>query len=362
MQPVPEAIALREHLTKMEADGAAALGPCPNGIAEAYFDIALPAVPGHDSWVSRTLVVYPTNTSSATSKGAPLVIMLYGGGFQCGSIEQVLLPARAYALHFGAVVACPSYQLCPEHPFPASPTTAYRAAAWLSDVANLYEAVPGLRAAGVVVDLDPAQPNGGFVLSGVSAGGNLAAVIAGVLAARPDVQETLLLAGGRLPRFKAPLTGLFSCIPVLTTEETVPAQYSALLRSRVENADSPNLPTVWARRMLNLYGADARSPWFSPINLSEGDAFVAANHPAKVFLQACSADCLRDDAVIYKAWLEAAGITNTTLTMMEGYGHSAWVTTALASEEHRRALKKASLDGMAWLLGKEWEGDVDAVY
>ncbi|CAK7235051.1 hypothetical protein SBRCBS47491_009158 [Sporothrix bragantina] len=356
MHPPPDTLALRERFHKVEFEAAAALGPCPDGVAQSYIDIELPALPnGAEAWTNRTVVVHPTKPSPS----APLIIMLYGGGFQCGTIDQVLLPARSCALRFGAVVACPSYHLCPEHQFPANVHSAYRAAAWVSDVNNLYKAVPGLQASGIVVD----PVDAGFVITGISAGSNLAAVIAGVLAASPEKQAELL-AGG-LPLFKAPLTGVFLCIPFLTTEEVVPEKYRPLFKSRVENAEAAALPLTFVQRMTELYAANTRSPWFSPLALNDGTGannFLPAKHASKVFLQVCSEDVLRDDAVIYQQWLEDAGGIDTQLVMMEGYGHSAWATQNLTSEEHRLGLKTKKLEGIAWLLGKEWDGNVDGVY
>lgn len=46
---------------------------------------------------------------------------------------------------------------------------------------------------------------------------------------------------------------------------------------------------------------------------------------------------------------------------MKGYGHSACVTPTLTSEEHRLALKKVSLEGLAWLLEKDFNGNADCV-
>ncbi|CAK7228340.1 hypothetical protein SEUCBS140593_006883 [Sporothrix eucalyptigena] len=230
--------------------------------------------------------------------------------------------------------------------------------AWISDVDNLYNALPALKQSGVVTD----PIKGGFLRNGPSAGGNIAAVIAGTLVAPPEKQEALL-AG--LPRFKAHLTGVFAAVPLLTTEEPVPENYLPLMRCRKENADSPNLKRTVIHSMVAMYGADVHSPWFTPLMLNDGtgeNVFVAANHAPKVFLQVCSQECLRDDGIIYRNWLRAAGNVDVRLVKMEGHGHSAWVTPVMTSPEHREELEKVTLEGMAWLLDKEWDGNTDGVY
>lgn len=171
MEVPQEVLEVRGMFTNMEDDAAAALGPCPEGIAESWLDIHLPAadIPdGDQARDSHTVIVHPTPPNPA----APLVVMFYGGGFQCGRIKQVLLPARAAALRYGAVVACPTYPLAPENKFPVPVQTAYRTVAWLSDLDSLNGVVPGLKMAGVVVDL-----SAGFVLIGFSAGANIAAAL-----------------------------------------------------------------------------------------------------------------------------------------------------------------------------------------
>lgn len=73
-------------------------------------------------------------------------------------------------------------------------------------------------------------------------------------------------------------------------------------------------------------------------------------------------DCLRDDGIIYEKWLQAAGITNVRLRLLEGHGHTAWATQVMTSPEQRVELKKASLEGLAWLLGKDFDGNADGAY
>ncbi|CAK7225617.1 hypothetical protein SBRCBS47491_005950 [Sporothrix bragantina] len=356
MELQSDVVGLRAQSSSFEEKALAALGPCPEGIAEAWIDIELPAVANRDdAWTSRALAVYPTTPSSSPSS---LVVMLHGGEFLSGSIKQLVMPARAYALRFGAVVVCPSYQLGPEKPFPAPVHTAYRAAAWISDVDNLYCAVPELQDAGIVVD----PVHGSFVLYGIGvAGGNLAAVIAGVLAATPETQEVLLRNGGGLPRFRAPFTGLFVDSPLITTDESVPSKYMPLLRSRFGQNDTPPSPsTPSLHRILELYAPNVYSPWFSPLMLDDGyggTELVTANHVRKVFIQAYSEDCLRDNAAIYRDWLASSGITDVRLSMVDAHGHGGWDTTT--PKNHRKELKETSLEGMSWLLGKEYDESRD---
>ena len=72
-----------------------------------------------------------------------------------------------------------------------------------------------------------AAPSRGFIVGGVSAGGNLATVV-GLLA--------------RDEKLSPPLTGLYLCIPVLLSPGAIPEKYKPLYRSYEQNKDAPILP------------------------------------------------------------------------------------------------------------------------
>ncbi|POS73093.1 hypothetical protein DHEL01_v208518 [Diaporthe helianthi] len=49
---------------------------------------------------------------------------------------MMLAPARGFAALLGAIVACPTYKVAPEHPFPAPMNSAWEAVTWLSQPDN----------------------------------------------------------------------------------------------------------------------------------------------------------------------------------------------------------------------------------
>lgn len=95
---------------------------------------------------------------TAQGSAAP-ILYLHGGGFRILSKETHWGMALAFA-HRGHVVFVPNYSLAPDHPFPAGPQDACRAALWVAAHAAEHGA-------------DASQ----LVLAGESAGGNLSLVV-----------------------------------------------------------------------------------------------------------------------------------------------------------------------------------------
>jgi len=328
-----EGIAFRRRLFEdMEKADLATLGPCPPHLRQSTINIPL-----SDGFISQTVVVYP----AAPVPKSPLIVYIHGGSFAYNTPSFALSPARAFASIFGAVVACPSYKLAPEHPFPAPVQSAWEAVAWLSEGANLNDGV--LKGAGVQVD-----PRLGFVLAGASAGANMAVVIASIAAAtQSGAQE---LAG--LPAIQPRVTGLFTAVPKLLHEEMVPSRYASAFRSRQENANAPVLDATGLRNSDLRLRPDVHSPWFSPINLDL--LRIREKHPGKAYVQCGYLDILRDDAVIYEQILRDERIAETRIDVLEGYDHVAWVSLPFP-QCHSQEMKEKTLDGMAWILGRDWD-------
>ena len=90
----------------------------------------------------------------------PCHVYCHGGGFWLGSLDHFDALCRATARDAHCAVAAVDYRLAPEHKFPAAAEDTFAALAWLRDHA------PDL-------NIDPSRMSVG----GVSAGGNLAAVV-----------------------------------------------------------------------------------------------------------------------------------------------------------------------------------------
>lgn len=99
----------------------------------------------------------------ATQRGAlrPALIYFHGGGFVFGNLDTHDAVCRSLAKESGAVLISVDYRLSPEHKFPAALEDSHAVTEWVANNAEH-------------LGVDP----GRIAVSGDSAGGNLAAVIA----------------------------------------------------------------------------------------------------------------------------------------------------------------------------------------
>lgn len=328
----------REGMKAFAEAGLDQLGPCPPDLVETTIEIPL-----KDGSTSRTIVTRPAGPAP-NGEGCPLIVLLFGGGWSGGTPEMMLAPARGFAALLGAVVACPSYKVAPEDPFPAPMQSAWEAVAWLSHPENLNG---GVLAKGGGVRFDPAQ---GLVVGGASAGAHIAAVIAGISAAAAADGGSELVRG--LPPLQHRLTGVFASVPALLAEAVaLPAEYAPLWTSRVDNADALVMKTEQMHACERRLAPDFGSPWFSPLNL---DLRGVKGHHPRVYLQAGELDCLRDDAVVYGRIMEDYGVAETRIDVLKDIGHIGWCTFPMP-DAHTDQIKTVSLNGMAWLLNRNWD-------
>jgi acetyl esterase/lipase len=108
----------------------------------------------------RELVVLVARPAGADGL-VPVIYHVHGGGLVVGRAVDDLPAAAALAADVGMAVAAVEYRLAPEHPYPAA-----------SD--DVYEGLLGLAEHAADWGIDPES----IVLSGVSAGGGLAAATA----------------------------------------------------------------------------------------------------------------------------------------------------------------------------------------
>lgn len=275
-----------------------------------------------DGYQSRCKVFQPAPASANgdAQQGRPLVVLFHGGGFSVGSPDQFTGLGRAIVEITGAVCVAPSYRLVPEHAFPTGALDAWDAIEYLAaNAKSSYGA-------------DPAR---GFVVGGSSSGANLAAVVAQLAKDR-----------GLSP----PLTGQCLSAPVLMWDELVPDKYRGVYCSLEQNVDAPILPTAAMQAIFDRYAPDVRSPYFSPLNsesTSKSGAGASQAGLPPTYIMAYGLDCVRDDALIYKAILDEQGV-HTRLDLHAGLPHNAWgfIPTLKSSLKGVSAL----LGGIAWLL------------
>lgn len=108
----------------------------------------------------------------------PVTMFFHGGGFVSGSIDSHDEFCRRIANTVGIGVVSVDYRLAPEHPFPAAVEDAYAATEWVATNGGEF-------------DLDSDT----LAVSGDSAGGNLAAVVAQMARDRdgPSIAQQVLL-------------------------------------------------------------------------------------------------------------------------------------------------------------------------
>lgn len=331
-------VAAREMMHDMTQQDLRTLGPCPPDLKEATVQVPL-----SDGTTQRTILVWPTNTSASIKK-LPLIVFFHGGGWAVGGPEFSLSPARGFANLLGAIVASPSYKYTPEDPFPAPMQSGWDAAAWLAHPENLHNAA----LKDEQVEFDPSL---GLFVGGVSAGANLAAVIAGISAATAANKGSKLAQG--LSELTQPIKGVFLSVPLVVHEDMVlPAEYASIWTSRVEHADAPILNANQLVVVHERLKADYHSPWFSPLNLDL--ATLVGHHAPKVYVQAGQLDVLRDDAVVYARALGDKAVAETRLDVVQDVDHAGWCSLPVPAC-HSEEMRTKSLDGMAWLMGTEWD-------
>lgn len=227
-------------------------------------------VPGRPA--VRVRIYYPdllAEPGSASSGLLPATLAFYGGGFRIGGIDYPTTDAgfRLRALDAGVAIVAVDYALAPEHRFPTAVEQGVAALGWLAD-----------NAADLGIDADR------LAISGISAGGNIAAAVA--LANRDDRAVPL-----RLQLLEVPVVDL-------TGRHIDFAPTRAM-----------GVPTIFAiremRSVVRTYlptPSDARNPLASPL--------LAASHaglpPAHILT--AEFDALRGEGAAYGAALRDAGV------------------------------------------------------
>jgi acetyl esterase len=215
----------------------------------------------------RARVYRPT-----ANENAAVVLLIHGGGWAFGSIEETEPLARYLAAESGAVVVSTSYRLAPEHPYPAGLHDCEATLRWIKAEARKYGG-------------DPAR----LAVGGGSAGGNLAAAVA--LRAPPGTFKAQLLFYG-----------------VLGNDLATPS-YREFGDGRF------GLSHERMQMFFDIYvgTADANDPAIAPMN---GD--LKSTPPAWV----CAAECdvLHDDSVRFYEQLRALR-SGDQFILAEGLNH-----------------------------------------
>jgi len=211
--------------------------------------------------------------SRETREAGPAVVFFHGGGFVIGDLDTHHAFCTEIAAALDLPVIAVDYRLAPEHPFPAAPDDCEAAARWVaSSPVELGRTITGL------------------ILSGDSAGGNLAIVVTQALAAAPAAVPVIL---------QAPI------YPV-TDDRPDHASFAQFADGFLLTADT----MAW---FSDGYGATPGEPRAFPIYNDH------ANTPPTVLVTA-GLDPIRDSGRVYGAELVRAG-ANVTFLEFKGIIH-----------------------------------------
>lgn len=194
----------------------------------------------------------------------PALVFFHGGGWVLGSIEGSDATCRSLANAAGCVVVSVEYRLAPEHKFPAAADDCYAATRWVAENA-------------AAINVDPSR----IAVGGVSAGGNLAAVVSLMARDRggPSLVHQLLV------------------VPVTDRNFETP--------SYRENAEGYGLTRDSMTWFWNHYLGDehdARHPYAAPLQAAD----LRGLPPATVIT--AEYDPLRDEGAAYAQRLREAGV------------------------------------------------------
>ena len=232
---------------------------------------------------------FARSASTSRYRQRDVIFHLTGGGFFAHIIASDLPYLLDWSAKTSAVVICPEYALLPEHTFPHA----------LHQVEDVYRALTS----------DSAVHTLGFetnriVVTGESAGGNLAAALCVKLAAGHEaerdmvvpVTNDLMASPNRMP------DALMLSCPVLNLSLEVS-------HSRLVGTEDPVLPSGLISAISDAYlppelGISKKEPLASP--LYAPDAILSRFPPTLLF--ASSNDPLLDDSVVFNQRLRSLGV------------------------------------------------------
>ena len=198
----------------------------------------------------------------------PLLVFYHGGGWIVGDLDSYEHLSRTLANAIDGIVVSVDYRLAPEHKFPAGVEDCYTATAWAFEHAQ-------------VLGADPLR----IIVSGDSAGGNLAAAVSLMARDRqgPPIAYQLLI------------------YPVLDCRfET---------ESYQQNATGYLLTQAAMRWYWGAYlpdSGEANNPYAAPLQATD------LTHLPATHIITAEYDPLRDEGEVYAARLKAAGVPLTS--------------------------------------------------
>lgn len=203
--------------------------------------------------------------SRASGQPLPCHVYFHGGSFWLGTLDHFDPVCRGLVEDVGCVVVSVGYRLAPEHKFPTAPEDCFTALCWVADHAT-------------ELGVDRTR----ISVGGVSAGGNLAAVVA--LMARDRSGPPLVL-----QVLEIPITDLTRLDPLDLPAEgvTLPSGKEVVLHyylADVADAANPYASPLCAANLAGLPPALVMSAEYDPL-AAEAAAYArrlaAANVPVE---------------------------------------------------------------------------------
>ncbi|KAF5661464.1 lipase esterase [Fusarium circinatum] len=217
-------------------------------------------VPGYLD-ATNQLRLYTPNDSS---EPLPVVIYVHGGGWTIGDLDSEDKVCRTMCNSAGVIVASVDYRKAPENPFPIGLEDVWQG------VFNNIESLGGA--------------SDRIIIGGLSAGGNIAAV----LAQRAQNVRNIAFRGQILR------------VPLVVHTDAIPPELD--FSSYAENAKAPILPAAAVIQCLGYYGAPPEEIRISPLLAKDHSGLPPA------YIQVAGADPLRDDGFAYAEKLQKAGV------------------------------------------------------
>ncbi|KAG7086438.1 hypothetical protein E1B28_002392 [Marasmius oreades] len=257
--------------------------------------------------------VVPTPKTGEDGK-FPLLFWIHGGGWTIGGVDWDDYKVRKLAVDQRISVVNIDYRLAPENPFPAAPNDCLAALKYVASNEESFSA-----------DLSR-----GFLIGGMSAGGNLTAV------------TTHQYLDDPLSKSK-PLTGQLLVAPIICHPKAYPEAYKSQLLSMEQNKNAPILSRSMMNAFLNWYQGNPSDPRLSPL--------LFPSHKFKVlppaFVQVYGMDPLRDDGLLYEKVMRENGV-KTKLEIYPGVPHA--FELAAPSTKLCRKFVDDFEKGVQWLL------------
>ncbi len=155
-------------------------------------------------------------------EGSPVFVVYHGGGFVMGDLDSEAVLCRQW-VELGGVAVNVGYRLAPEHPFPGPVHDALDALKWVSNQPSYFTILLTCETAAHIEELG-VNPTKGFIVGGISAGGNLGAVVSHIY---------------RDEGLNPPLTGVYLSIPSTCPPDVLPEKYKEFYLSREQNKNAP---------------------------------------------------------------------------------------------------------------------------